>query len=181
MKRLLVIAAVAVGGTVLLALSVAQHPASSWDVRYDRDQCRVKAREVSAALGVDTAGWRVIIGGGEHSRAGYFLRHHSADAFGRRFTPVFATVVFERGSENVSVQVSSEGYVNSWEHKLATAASSTDLARARVIANAAPPEMALQGAALVDYEPNPRLTAASKNQKCCDRTSPLPIALALLP
>src|SRR5690242_12001705 len=87
------IAGAAVAGCGLLAYYLPRaHPAASWNIRVDRQQSIVKAREISAALGVDTSKWEATVSGGTDGKRGYYLRRHPDDATARRFTPVNARV-----------------------------------------------------------------------------------------
>lgn len=131
---------VAIVGCALLAYFIPRaHPAASWNVRIDRQQSIVKAREISAALGVDTSTWQATVSGGSDDKRGYFARHHPAQEATRRFTPLYPTVTIAdaRTRDRVIVQLSTAGDVNEWERKGAsksTTSSGDVSAQARNVA-----------------------------------------------
>ena len=127
----------AVTGCLLLAYSVPRaHPAASWNVRFDRQQSVVRAREISAAFGVDTSSWTVIPVASTDSKRDYFARQHPGDEAARRFTSVYPKIEFEAPGRpyRVFVELSSGGDVNSWERKEYPKAAAADPARARGVA-----------------------------------------------
>ncbi len=102
-------ALVAAAGIALLAAAARQHPAAQWKIYFDGEQAQVRAREMSAAFGMDTQGWRATVTGGADSHAGFVSVPH--------FSPIFAKVALESpaGQGRVLSVVSASGDVTSWE------------------------------------------------------------------
>lgn len=120
MKLWAALCAVAVTGSVLLvALAPRAHPARQWKVSSDREQSQLKAREISAALGVDTAGWSAAVTAGTGGHAGYFAQLHPASPEARRFSPVFPKVALQGpgAAGRILVSLSAAGDTNLWEWK----------------------------------------------------------------
>lgn len=141
MKRGAIIGFVAVAGCALLAYIMPRaHPAATWDVRFGRQESIVKAREISAALGVDTSSWQVTASGSSDEKRGYFAARHPEEDAARRFTPVYPKVTFALPgkADRIVVQLSAAGDVNAWERKGApkakTSAPPGDAAQSRGIA-----------------------------------------------
>jgi MFS family permease len=131
------IGSAAVAGCLLLAYSVPRaHPAASWNVRFDRQQSVVRAREISAAFSIDTSSWSVIPAAATDGKPEYFARQHPADEAARRFTPVYPKIEFVAPGKpyRVSVDLSAAGDVNSWERRQYPKPAAADPARARVVA-----------------------------------------------
>lgn len=95
------------------------HPARLWNVRIDHQQSVVKAREISAALGVDISTWEPTATGAADSKRAYFSELHPGDAASRRFTGMVPRLLFAQPGkkDRVVVRLSSAGDVNAWERR----------------------------------------------------------------
>jgi serine phosphatase RsbU (regulator of sigma subunit) len=111
----------AAGVGLLVWVAPRAHPAALWNVRTDRQQAVIKTREISAALGVNTAGWSAAVSSDNAGKRGYFQEKHPDVAAARRYTPVLAKVALSGpgGGDRILAGVSSAGDINSWERKLA--------------------------------------------------------------
>lgn len=163
------IAFAAITGCALLAYVMPRaHPAASWNIRCDRQQSIVKAREISAALGVDTSTWEATAAGESDGKRGYFAARHPAEDAARRFTPVSPTVTFSAPgkADRVIVRLSAGGEVNVWERKggpksATPASASVSSALARAIAENALKRLA--GSAAGEFRPVTDAAPASGN------------------
>jgi phosphoserine phosphatase RsbU/P len=136
-KRVVAVASIFAAGCILLAyIAPRAHPAAWWNVRSDRQQAIVKARETSAALGVDTSKWTAILTGETSGKRGYFAERHPEIAQARRYSPVStkAALVAPSGGDRILVALSASGDVNTWERKPAPKSTATDAAAAQRIA-----------------------------------------------
>ena len=145
MKRggLIAIAGVAVAGCALLAYAMPRaHPAASWNIRSDRQQSIVKARDVSAALGVETSTWEVAASGESDGKRGYYADHHPEDDASWRFTRIYPRITFSAPGkgDRVIVRLSAAGDVNEWERK----------GRPKTVASAPNIDVAAQGRAIAE-------------------------------
>ena len=135
----IVLGCVVIAGCALLAYVIPVHPAALWNIRCDRQQSVVKAREISTAFGVNTSGWDVKTYGDTEEEWGYFLQHHPTDDAASRFTPVYPKVEFDvpGKADRVVIELSAAGEVNQWEHKGYAKSAATDPGQARRIATLA--------------------------------------------
>ena len=134
MKRWPILSAIAAAGCgILLYVAPRAHPAAEWRVSSDREQSQVRAREISASLGVDTAGWVATVVGDTDSKAGYFAEHHRNLAEAKRFSPIFPQVFLKspRDAGRVLVKLSAAGDFNSWEWKGYSKTKTVDPEQAR--------------------------------------------------
>lgn len=140
MSRWPILSAIAAAGCgLLLYMAPRAHPAAEWKVSCDREQSQVRAREISASLGVDTAGWVATVVGDTDSKAGYFAEHHRDLAEAKRFSPVFPEVLLQspRDASRVRVKLSAAGDFNSWEWKSYPKSKTLDPEQARGVARRA--------------------------------------------
>src|SRR5436309_14959559 len=95
MKGALSVVGAAIAGCMLLAYVVPRaHPAASWNVRFDRQQSIVRAREISAAFGFDVSSWSALAAANNAGKPEYFQRTHPGDDASRRFSSVYPKVAF---------------------------------------------------------------------------------------
>lgn len=135
-NRTLLISA-AIAGCALLAYALPRaHPAAHWNVRIDRAQSIIKAREITSALGVDTSRWEVIPYGETDGKRGFVSLRYPGEDAARRFTPVFPRVAFAAPvkPERVLVRLSGAGEVNFWEHGGYKKSGATEAPVARAVA-----------------------------------------------
>jgi hypothetical protein len=140
LKRWLILSAVAAAGCGLLwYMAPRAHPAAEWRVSCDREQSQVRAREISASLGVDTAGWIATVAGDTDSKAGYFAEHHRGLTEAKRFSPVFPEVLLKspRDASRVLVKLSASGDFNRWEWKGYAKTTALEPAQAEAVARRA--------------------------------------------
>lgn len=129
MKRLGIwILAALAGSVLLLVLAPRVHPAALWKVACDRQESQVRAREISAVFGVDTAGWTAVVTGDTDSKAGYVRAP--------RFSAIYSKVVLAppSGPARILVSLSAAGDIGYWEWKGYPKASPIAEAAARAIA-----------------------------------------------
>jgi len=133
---------IAAAGIGLLAyLAPRAHPAAHWNVSCDGEQSQVRAREISAALGVDPAGWDATVIGTTDTKAGYRPIP--------RFSPVFPKVALKAptGAARIVVALSASGDVNSWEWRGYPKSPAIGAAQARALAESALSKIAGRDAA----------------------------------
>jgi serine phosphatase RsbU (regulator of sigma subunit) len=137
--RLVLVCATAAGILLLAYAAPRAHPAVQWNVKADRELSQARAREISAALGVDTTGWTATVTGGTNGTAGYFRDKHPEIVAAQRYSPVFAKVALtpRRGPDAIAVAVSATGDVESWVRYGFPKAKVLDQAAARRLAAAA--------------------------------------------
>jgi hypothetical protein len=134
LQQLLLVAGLAI---LLLAIFAPRsHPAASWNISVDREQAQVRAREISAALGVETTGWAGTVAGSTDSKAGFEAEQHPGLAAVRRFSPVAPRVAFKAptGAGRVLVKLSASGDFNSWEWRGYPASNASGDAAAQSLA-----------------------------------------------
>jgi hypothetical protein len=124
-------------GIAMLAIFAPRsHPATSWNISVDREQAQVRAREISAALGVDITGWAGTVTGSTDSKAGFQAEQHPGLAEVRRFSPVAPRIAFKAptGTGSVLVKLSASGDFNSWEWRGYPPSQASDDAAAQALA-----------------------------------------------
>lgn len=134
----------AIVGCVLLVYAVPRaHPAASWNVRFDRQQSIVRAREASAAFGFRTSDWNVTAAGGTQSKPDTYSRLHPADTSARRFSPVYPEIMFRAPAKpyRIDIELSASGEVNKWERTGYPKSPVPDAAQARQTAERALAQM----------------------------------------
>lgn len=137
MRRGGILALIAALGILLLAVFVPRsHPAAQWNISTDREQAQVRAREISAALGVDTTGWAATVTASTDGKAGFQAEQHPGLAAVRRFSPVAPKVGFQApsGPGRVLVKLSAAGDFNSWEWRGYPPAKASDDATSQAVA-----------------------------------------------
>jgi serine phosphatase RsbU (regulator of sigma subunit) len=147
MKTVILLAAAAAGIALLAYVAPKAHPAAAWNLQCDRESSQVKAREISAALGVDTAGWPAVVTGGTNGKSAdvkvsvgegksnQVTIDKSSEVVTPRFSPVFPKVAMEAPSGlRVLVTLSAAGAVNKWELRGFKKADSVDQAAATTLA-----------------------------------------------
>lgn len=129
-------AAAALVGCVLLSWFLPAHPAAQCDIRVDREQSIVRAREVSAAFGFDTVGWTAVVMGDTHNTAARFAADHPRDSAARRFSPAYPKIAFANPGkpERIIVELSAAGDVNRWQRRGFAQRAASDPVAARGIA-----------------------------------------------
>ena len=147
-STMLTLSAIGAFGIALMVYIMPRaHPAAAWRVQCDREMAQVKAREISSALGVDTAGWDAVVTGG--SGKDVQVKVNKGQSAGTsveitpdsasRFSEVFPKVALAapHGSERVIAKLSADGHVNSWELKGYQKLQRVDETAARKLAAAA--------------------------------------------
>ena len=137
MNRRIGLACAAAVGCALLVYAVPRaHPAKLWNITVDRQESIVKARDISAAFGVNTASWQVVTAASSSERRQYYAVVHPGDPAAKRFSCIYPQVAFAapNGQDRVFVELSGNGDVNLWEHKGYRKSAATDPEQARRIA-----------------------------------------------
>ena len=136
MSRGVLLPIAGLGIAMLAIFAPRSHPAASWNISVDREQAQVRAREISAALGVDITGWAGTVTGSTDSKAGFQAEQHPGLAEVRRFSPVAPRIAFKAptGTGRVLVKLSASGDFNSWEWRGYPPSQASDDAAAQALA-----------------------------------------------